>query len=75
MATPRRILIAALLAFVVIVVLFKTNAVPRYVTLTLAVVFWAMFRWVSTQAAKTARMRREQELKDLRDKPVLGLDE
>lgn len=75
MATPVRILIASLLAFGIVVYLFKTAAVPRYMILMIAVAFWAILRWLSLRTAKATRQRRAQELEELKKKPILHLED
>ena len=75
MATPVRILIASLIAFSIIVYLFKTATVPRYMILLLAVSFWAVLRWLSLRSAKATQARRTRELEELKNKPILRLEE
>jgi uncharacterized membrane protein YjgN (DUF898 family) len=74
MITPIRILIAGAIAFAVIVYLFKTNIVPRGVTLLIAVSFWVVFRWLSVRSDKAMRKRRAEELEKLKNTSILELE-
>ena len=75
MATSGRILVASLIAFGIIVYLFKTAAVPRYTILMMAVAFWAILRWLSLRTARATRERRSRELEELKNKPILHLED
>jgi hypothetical protein len=64
--------VGALALFVISV---KTTLLPRSYAIGLAIFIIVVFRGLSRRSARAARLRREQELEQLRHTRVLGLDE
>lgn len=75
MVKPLWTLAAALLAFAAIVILLRTEIVPRGVIGVLAVCLWAVFRWISLRSSKADKARRQEELDRLKRTPTLHLDD
>jgi hypothetical protein len=75
MASPFRILLAAVAAAVLVFVLFKTAIMPRYAVAGIAIGLWAAIRWWSTKSAAEVKARHQQELEKLKHTPVLKIDE
>ena len=72
---PLLTLAGVALALAVVVISVKTTLLPRSYAVGLAIAIIVVFRWLSRRSAEAARIRREQELEQLRHARVLGLDE
>ncbi len=75
MASPLRILLAAVAAAVLILVLIRTAIVPRYAIAGIAVLLWGGIRWWSARSATEVKARRRQEIEKLKRTPVLKIEE
>ena len=65
----------ALFALALVIIGIKGTILPRGVTILLAVSFIVTFRYISRWSAKVTRERREREMEQLRNTPVLHLSE
>ena len=74
-AHPLVTLGGALIAFALFVIALKTTWLSRPAIITLATGFLLIFRLVSRRSAKAERLRREQDLEQLRSTPVLHLND
>jgi len=72
MASPLRILAAAIAAAVLVIILLKTGIVPRYAVALIAVALWG---WWAQLSARETRARHKEELEKLRQTPVLKIDD
>jgi Flp pilus assembly protein TadB len=72
---PLLILAGVVSALTLFAISVKTTLLPRSYAIGLAIFIIVVFRWLSRRSAKAARIRREQELEQLRHKRVLGLDD
>lgn len=75
MASPLRILAAAIAAAALVIVLLKTAIVPRYAVALIAVALWGSIRWWAQRSARETRARHKEELEMLRRTRVLKIDE
>ena len=75
MKTTHWTLIAGVLAFAMLVVAFKAGWLTRGPALMLGVCAWGILRWVGIRNSKATKLRRQQELEDLKNKPILHLDD
>ncbi|HVO96463.1 MAG TPA: hypothetical protein VMT15_00260 [Bryobacteraceae bacterium] len=75
MASPLRILAAAIAAAVLVIILLKTGIVPRYAVALIAVALWGSIRWWAQLSARETRARHKEELEKLRQTPVLKIDD
>ncbi len=72
---PLVTLAGLLIAFALIWIALKTTLLPRSTAIIITIAFVLVFRWVSRWSAKLMREKRERELKDMRSRPVLGLND
>ncbi len=67
--------ILALALLALIGLLFKFGILSRVAALSLAVGLWIFYRWIGPGSAKAMRAKKQQELEQLRNTPVLHLDD
>lgn len=75
MASPLRILLAAIAAAVLILVLIRTAIVPRYAIAGITVMLWGGIRWWSAKSAAEVKSRHNEEIEKLKRTPVLKIEE
>jgi hypothetical protein len=75
MKTTHWTLIAGVLAFASLLIAFKAGWLTRGPALVLGLVCWAILRWIGIRNSKATKLRRQQELEDLKRKPILHLDD
>jgi Flp pilus assembly protein TadB len=72
---PLLTLAGVAIAFALVMISLKTTLLPRSYATILAVGFIIFFRWLSRRSAGAMRERKEQELEELRNTPVLHLND
>jgi hypothetical protein len=65
----------ALISFTLLLLALKTTLLSRATVTILAISSLVVFRWISRRSAKTMRERREREMAELRNTPVLHLND
>jgi len=63
------------IALALVAISLKTTLLPRSYAVGLAVSFVIVFRWLSRRSAAAMRERRQRELEQLRNTPVLHLEQ